>query len=144
MRAFTFFADLDQIAALRRHARSVVRDGQASVSGAIRDAVGEYLARHAGRRRTPGWADWHDGVGAKAAIGKTPPRIMLHLRDAKRLELLRLQAKTLKGTHRTVGRVIRAAIDEYLTAHAEERREFLQQQGGEKVRRRRSLKPPRG
>jgi hypothetical protein len=40
---------------------------------------------------------------------------------------LRLQSKTLKGTHRTVGRVIRAAIDEYLEAHGEERRQLLRE-----------------
>lgn len=50
---------------------------------------------------------------------------MLHLRDRKRLKLLRLQAQALKGTHRTAGRVIRAAIDEYLAAHAGERRKAL-------------------
>jgi hypothetical protein len=130
MRALTFFADLDQVAALRRHARTVVRDGRVSVSGVIRDAIEEYLARHAGKRRASRWVDWRGGVRGRASTGKTPPRIMLHLRDAKRLELLRLHARTLKGTHRTVGRAIRAAIDEYMAAHAKEVRELLRRRRG--------------
>ncbi len=114
-RTFTFFADKRQITVLRRYARTL-EDGQ-SVSELIREAIAEYLARRAPEQRALSRKLWGGGVRQRAGTGKTPPRIMLHLRDPRRLELLRLQAKTLKGTHRTVGGVIRAAIDQYLVAH---------------------------
>lgn len=120
MLAFT--VDDTQVKALRRFAKKQI-DERRSVSILLREAIAEYLTAHAPEARAaqPLW--WR-----KAGRGKTPPRIMLHLRDAKRLEVLRLQAKTLPGTHRTVGRVIRAAIDDYLEAHEEERRELLERQ----------------
>ncbi len=127
-RMVNFFTDEEQMKALRRHARRMLEDGRASVSGVIREAIAEYLVRHAGERRAGKWTSWREGLGGRAGIGKTPARIMLHLRDPKRLEQLRVQAKTLKGTHRTVGRVIRKAIDEYLSAHEKERREYLRRE----------------
>lgn len=127
-RVLAFTVDEAQVEALRRYARKQ-RDERRSVSRLIREAIADYLAAHAVGVRVsePLW--W-----GRAGSGKTPPRIMLHLRDAKRLEVLWLQAKTLPGTHRTVGRVIRAAIDEYLEAHETERRKFLE--------RKRSVLPP--
>ncbi len=114
-RTFTFFADERQIAVLRRYARTL-EDGQ-SVSELIREAIAAYLARRAPQQRALSRKLLGGGVRQRAGSGKTPPRIMLHLRDSRRLKLLRLRAKTLKGTHRTVGGVIRAAIDEYLVTH---------------------------
>ena len=128
-RVVAFTVDEAQAKALRRHARAQ-RDERRSVSRLMREAIAEYLARHAAEARDPEPLWW-----GKAGSGKTPPRIMLHLRDAKRLEVLRLHAKTLKGTHRTVGRVIRAAIDEYLEGHEAELRGFLE--------RKESALPPR-
>jgi hypothetical protein len=125
-RTLTFFADEGQIMALRRYARKA-EDPQ-SVSGLIREAIAGYLARHVPKRGVLSRNDWAGGMRLGVGTGKTPPRIMLHLRDRRRLDLLRLQAKTLKGTHRTVGRVIRAAIDEYLTTHVTERRQFLERE----------------
>lgn len=121
-----FFTEEEQVEALRRHARRL-KEGRASVSAVIREAIEEYLARHAGKRPSGKWKGREDGLSLLAGRGKTPPRIMLHLGDRKRLKLLRLQSQTLKGTHRSVGRVIRAAIDEYLEVHAEERRQLLQE-----------------
>jgi len=126
MRVVNFFTDDRQLKALRRHARTL-EDGRASVAAVIRQAIDEFLVRHAGARPSAKMREWQLGLSGKVGRGKTPPRIMLHLRDRKRLELVRLQAQALKGTHRTAGRVIRAAIDEYLAAHAEERREALRE-----------------
>jgi hypothetical protein len=117
-----FYTTEKQAGALRRFAGS---PGQRLLSAVVRDAVAEYLKRHAGERPPETMREWQEGQARRTGRGKTPPRIILHLRDRKRLKLLRLQAQALKGTHRTAGRVIRAAIDEYLEAHAEERREAL-------------------
>jgi len=117
-----FYTTEKQARALYRFAGS---PEHRSVSAVVREAVAEYLARHAGERPPAKLREWQLGLSGRVGRGKTPPRIMLHLRDRKRLKLLRLQAQALKGTHRTAGRVIRAAIDEYLAAHAEERREAL-------------------
>lgn len=117
-RLVTFYTEEEQFKNLDRYARALEN---ASVSWVIREAIAEYLVRHAGERRSGNWM----GREGRGGTGKTPPRILLHLRDRKRLKLLRLQAQAFKGTHRTAGRVIRAAIDEYLEAHAEERREAL-------------------
>src|SRR6266487_4760013 len=117
-RSVTFLADEDQIRVLRRTMSLLERR---SVSEQIREAVTEYLARQEKmRREVP-----EGGVRRRAGAGKTPPRILFHLEDPKRLERLRLHARTLKGTHRTVGRVIRLAIDQYLEAHARDLAEFL-------------------
>lgn len=125
MRFISLYADERQLKALRHAAR--LEEGRASVAALIREAIEEYLARHAGKRPSGRWKGWQEGLSLQVGRGKTPPRIMLHLRDRARLKLLRLQSQTLKGTHRTVGRVIRAAIDEYLEAHAEERRQLLRE-----------------
>ncbi len=111
-----------QARALRRFAAS----RKVALSAVVRDAVAEYLERYADEPLPRPGEFW--GPAAKAGTGKTPPRIMLHLSDRKRLKMLRIQSKTLKGTHRSVGRVIRAAIEDYLEAHAKERRELLRGQ----------------
>jgi hypothetical protein len=121
--ARVYNADESQLLTLRRLARST-EDGE-SVSALIRTAITEYLARHTGKNVSLPFGS-EGGVRKRAGYGKTAPRIMLHLRDPKRLELLRLHARMLPGTHRTVGRVIRAAVDEHLRTHERELTEFLQ------------------
>lgn len=121
---FTLLIDPAQVEALRLHSREL-EDGYPSIARVIREAVAEYLSRHTGRRRTLARLREMAPIPSRAGTGKTPARIMLHLRETRRLELLRLHARTLKGTHRTVGRVIRVAIDDYLEAHDQELKEFL-------------------
>lgn len=130
-RTVVFQTDERQLEALRLHARALERDGRRSVARVIREAIGEYLSAHAGERRGLRREDGLDPLPWFAGRGKTPARIMLHLRDAKRLKLLRLHSALLPGTHRTVGRVIRAAIDEYLETHEEELADFLKDKRAE-------------
>lgn len=124
LRFVTFQTDRSQVEALRR-AASRREHGRHGVSEVIRDAIAGYLAAHEPAGPRAARMAGENPVPWRAGRGKGPPRIMLHLRDTERLRLLQLQTRTLKGTHRTVGRVIRAAIDEYLAAHAPEREELL-------------------
>jgi hypothetical protein len=121
-RLVVFYTTEKQAKALRRFAGS---PPARMLSAVVREALAEYLERHAGERPPERMREWQEGQSRRTGRGKAPPRIMLHLTDRKRLKLLRLQSQALSGTHRTAGRVIRAAIDEYLEAHAQERREAL-------------------
>jgi len=124
-RVVAFHIDEKKLKALRHAGR--VEGDRIPVAAQIREAIDGYLDRLAGKRPSGKWESRQEGLSLRVGRGKTPPRIMLHLGDRARLKLLRLQSKTLKGTHRTVGRVIRAAIDEYLEAHGEELRQLLRE-----------------
>lgn len=125
----TFGTDEGQVADLRIHTRAF-EDGPQSVARVIREAISEYLAAHATERQVLKWKPMSQVVRRppkRTGKRKARPRITLQLKDRKRLEKLRLQARASKGTRKSVGGVICVAIDEYLEAHKEELREFLRQ-----------------